>query len=202
MTSINRFVGRTVALHLVGVLILLPISASASPVQNDVNSISANAHDNGKGGEGNGGENNGNAGEGNNGNGPPSITPSGVVPTQGGLGSVDAQLLPSHLGAAIVIFYQQDEEEAPAPVPAAVVAPPTTNRPVSTSVVRVLTPVLPPVLANGVAAPIMLLEALIEAMAASGQAVVIPLIASGAAFLLPGLRRKSLLDAISAESTD
>ena len=125
--------------------------------------------------------------------GPASITPSGVVPTEGGLGSVDVQQLSAHLGAAIVLFYQQGEEVAPGPQP--VEAPPNSGRLVSGSVIRTLAPVISPALARVVAAPIVVVEALIEAMAAAGQAVVIPFIAGALALASPRLRRKGLLDA-------
>ncbi len=117
----------------------------------------------------------------------PSSTPSGVTPTQGGLGSVDARLLPTHLGAAIVMFDQAGEDLAP--IPESVEAP---MGGVSGSVIRTLTPVVPPLLVDLVASPIVVIEALIEAMASSGHALVIPLIAGVAWFLTPGVRRKDL----------
>ncbi len=111
----------------------------------------------------------------------PSSTPSGVTPTQGGLGSVDAHLLPTHLGAAIVMFDQAGEE--PAPIPESVEAP---MGMVSGSVIRALTSVVPPLLVDVLASPIVVIEALIEAMASSSHALVIPLIAGVAWFLAPG----------------
>ena len=117
----------------------------------------------------------------------PSSTPSGVTPTQGGLGSVDARLLSTHLGAAIVMFDQAGEELAP--TSESVEAP---MGGVSGSVIRALTSVVPPLLVDLVASPIVVIEALIEAMASSGHALVIPLIAGAAWFLTPGVRRKDL----------
>ncbi len=119
---------------------------------------------------------------------PPSLTPSGVTPTQGGLGSIDARLLPVHLGAAIVIFDQNNETVASIPEP---VAPPMGM--VSGRLVRELAPVLPPMLVDVVAAPFVVIEALIDAMAASGQALVIPFLAGAAGLMAPGVRRKNLL---------
>jgi len=91
------------------------------------------------------------------------------------------------------MFDRQNDAAAPVlPAGEAVEAPPSSTGLVSGSVIRVLGPVISPGLANVVAAPIVVIEALIEAMTAAGQAVVIPFIA-GAVFLLsPGLRRKSL----------
>ncbi len=117
----------------------------------------------------------------------PSSTPSGVTPTQGGLGSVDARLLPTHLGAAIVMFDQAGKE--PDAIPESVEAP---MGMVSGSVIRALTSVVPPLLVDLVASPIVVIEALIEAMASSGHALLIPLIAGAAWFLTPGVRRKDL----------
>ncbi len=115
----------------------------------------------------------------------PSSTPSGVTPTQGGLGSVDARLLSTHLGAAIVMFDQAGEELAP--ITESVEVP---MGGVSGSVIRALTSVVPPLLVDLVASPIVVIEALIEAMASSGHALLIPLIAGAAWFLAPG--RKDL----------
>ena len=116
---------------------------------------------------------------------------------------MNAQQLPTPLGAAIVLFYQQDNERAP--FLATVEAPPARMPLVSGSVIRVLGPVISPALASVVAAPIVVVEALIEAMAAAGQAVVIPFIAGAVALLSPGLRRRSLeaaLRGISQETDD
>jgi hypothetical protein len=103
------------------------------------------------------------------------------------------QQIPPHIAAAIVMFSQQDED--PAPVVVSVEAPPTSPRVVSGSVIRVLAPVISPALANVAAAPIVVIEALIDAMAAVGQALVIPFIAGAVVILSPGLRRRSLIDA-------
>ncbi len=101
------------------------------------------------------------------------------------------QILP-HVAAAIVMFSQQDEGIAPVVI--SVEAPPTSPRVVSGSVIRVLAPVISPALANVVAAPIVVIEALIDAMVASSQALVIPFIAGAVVILSPGLRRRSLLE--------
>ncbi len=274
MTSTKRRLGRTSVFLLVGVLTLLPISASAAPSQS-AGGNSVGAYDNGNsgnsgnsensGGNGNSCDENSNSGDnsdschensnGNSGNkntnpgdnsnsgnsnpgdnsnsdnsgnensndnsgnkntnsgdnsngGPPritpsgtipnqglpaSITPSGVVPTDGGLGSVNVLEIAPHLGAAIVMFRHQDEDIAPVVI--SVEAPPTSTRVVSGTVIRVLTPVISPALANVIAAPLVVVEALIDAMATAGQAIVIPFIAGAAVLLSPGLRRKNLLDA-------
>ena len=119
---------------------------------------------------------------------PPNLTPSGVTPTQGGLGPIDARLLPAYVGAAIVMFDQYDE--VPTSIPEPLAAP---TGLVSGPLSRGLAPVLPPILMDAVAAPFVLFEALIDAMAASGQALVIPFLAGVAGFFAPGLRRKHLL---------
>ncbi len=154
--------------------------------------------------------NNGNDGEnGNSGNAgragvapglgaaPPSLTPSGVTPTQGGLGSIDARVLPVHLGAAIVIFDQNNETVTSIPEP---VAPPMGM--VSENLIRELAPVLPPMLVDVVAAPFVVIEALIDAMASSGQALVIPFLAGAAGLMAPGVRRKNLLAQALGQNPD
>jgi hypothetical protein len=116
------------------------------------------------------------------------LTPSGVPPTEGGLGSIDARILPAHVGAAIVMFDQYDE--IPTSIPEQVAAP---TGLVSGALVRQLAPVLPPVVMDAVSAPFVVFEALVDAIAASGQALVIPFLAGAAGLMAPGLRRKNLL---------
>ncbi len=127
---------------------------------------------------------------------PPILTPSGVVPTQGGLGAIDPRSLPVHLGAAVVMF--QGGGTAP------VVAPPspTTHSPsgpLSGSLVRALTPVLPPALTNALSAPLVIAEELIEAMAASGQALVVVPLLLGAAGFASSRRRDPFSEALEQE---
>jgi len=221
MTSLKRRLGRTSVFLLVGALTLLPITASAAPIQSQGSNIDAYGNENSNAGGNSGNENSnaggnsgnensnagGNSGNENseNGNGPPSITPSGVVPTEGGLGSVNAQQPPTALEAAIVLFYpQEDEGGLELPADEAVETAPSSTGSVSGSVIRVLGPMISPAVAKVVAAPIVVIEALIEAMAAAGQAVVIPFIAGAVVLLTPGLRRKSLDAALSgiSKSTD
>ena len=172
-----------------------------------------NENSNSGGNSGSGGNGNAFGGEGNNGQsigngGPPnitpsgtipnqglpaSITPSGVVPADGGVGSVNAQQqVPPHVAAAIVMFRPQ--AEGGAPVVLLVEAPPASTPIVSGSIIRVLAPVISPAVANVVAAPIVVIEALIDAMAAASQAIVIPFMAGAVVLMAPGLRRRSLLD--------
>ncbi len=216
-TSVFLLVGALTLLPITASAAPTPSQGSSIDAYGNENSNSGGNENSNSGGNenSNSGGNNGNviAGEGNNGQGngnggppsitpsgvtpnqglPASITPSGIVPTEGGLGSVNAQQLPTPLGAAIVLFYQQDDERAP--FLATVEAPPTPTPLVSGSVIRVLGPMISPALASVVAAPIVVVEALIEAMAAAGQAVVIPFIAGAVALVSPGLRRRNLLDA-------
>ncbi len=85
-------------------------------------------------------------------------------------------------------------------------APEPVERPtnkVSANIIRTLTPVLPPVVVEVVAAPLIVVEALIDAMASSGQALVIPFLAGAAGFFAPGTRRKELLaEALDPDSDD
>jgi hypothetical protein len=195
---------------------------------NSGNETPGNSGDPGNGNNGNTGTNgnsgnetpgnSGNPGNGNNGNtgangnsgnagpagvaaglgaAPPSLTPSGVTPTQGGLGSIDVRLLPAHLGAAIVMFDQDNETLTSIPEP---VAAPMGM--VSGRLVRELAPVLPPMLVDVVAAPFVVIEALIDAMAASGQALVIPFLAGAAGLMAPGVRRKNLLAEALGQNPD
>ena len=123
----------------------------------------------------------------------PSDTRVDVVLGLNGLGSVDVKSLPIHLGAAIVLFDQNDHDhnlEAAGLASAPVERP--TNK-ISASIIRTLAPVLPPMAIDVVVAPIVVAEALIEAMASSGQALVIPFLAGAAVLFAPGVRRKDLL---------
>ncbi len=130
------------------------------------------------------------------------------IPALNGFGSVDTESLPVHLGAAIVLFQHDDHDQngyGRHLGPAALAPEPTdlpTNK-VSANVIRMLTPVLPPVVVEVVAAPLVVAEALIEAMASSGQALVIPFLVGAAGFFLPGKRRKQLLaEALDPDSDD
>jgi len=118
----------------------------------------------------------------------PSLALVGPTTPEGEVVSIDELLLPTHLSAAMELFDQQAEDSSSMPAP---VATPTGT--VSGSLVRGLAPVLPPLLADVVAAPFVVIEALIDAMAASGQALVIPLLAGAAGFMAPCVRRKHLL---------
>jgi hypothetical protein len=55
---------------------------------------------------------------------------------------------------------------------------------------RVLSPVLPPAVVRVVASPVVILEALAQALASSGQALIIPGFAFLFGFGLPGTRRR------------
>jgi len=167
---------------------------------------SGNSGNPGNGNNGNDGENGNSVNSGNAGPAgvapglgaaPPSLTPSGVTPTQGGLGSIDARLLPVHLGAAIVIFDQNSETVASIPVPVAL-----PKGMVSENLVREMAPMLPPMLVDVIAAPFVVIEALIDAMAASGQALVIPFLAGAAGLMAPGVRRKNLLAEALGQNPD
>jgi len=116
------------------------------------------------------------------------LSPVGTTPPEGEVVSIDQVLLPTHLSAAMELFDQSGEASNSIPAP---VATPTGM--VTGNLVRGLAPVLPPMLVDVVAAPFVVLEALIDAMAASGQALVIPFLAGAAGFMAPGLRRKHLL---------
>ncbi len=122
----------------------------------------------------------------------PSPSPVGATPAEGppdgAAVSIDQVLVPTHLSAAMELFDQQAEASSSVPAP---VTTPTGM--VSGSLVRELAPVLPPLLTDVVAAPFVVIEALIAAMAASGQALVIPLLAGAAGFMAPVVRRKHLL---------
>jgi hypothetical protein len=116
----------------------------------------------------------------------PGVVSTALLPSPGG--SIDVKLPPAHVGAAIVMFDQIEETSSSATPP--VVAP---TGMVSDDLIRGLAPALPPALMDVVAAPFMVLEALIDAMAASGQALVIPFLAGAVGLMAPGLRRKNLL---------
>jgi hypothetical protein len=110
----------------------------------------------------------------------------------GGFASIDVGELPTHLRNAVMLFDQDNDDIVLQPPPA--VAPQTA---VSSSVIHTLAPVLPPALTAVVTSPIVVLEALIDAMASSGQALVIPFIAGLLGFFTPGVRRKySIAEAI------
>ena len=131
-----------------------------------------------------------------------------MTPALRGLGSVDTTSLPVHLGAAIVLFQHDDHDQTgySQHLGAAALAPEPTEHPtnkVSASIIRTLTPILPPVAVDVVVAPLVVVEALIEAMVSSGQALVIPFLAGAAGFFAPGLRRKKLLaQALDPNSDD
>ncbi len=121
---------------------------------------------------------------------------------------MDTKSLPVHLGAAIVLFQHDDHDQndyGQHLEPGALALEPTdlpTNK-VSANVIRMLTPVLPPMVVEVVAAPLVVVEALIDAMASSGQALVIPFLAGAAGFFAPGTRRKELLaEALDPDSDD
>ncbi len=128
------------------------------------------------------------------GEGPPVLVPSSVVPTQGGLGALDPETLPAHVGAAVAMFEAGDAASG-ADFPDPVVPAPG---PLSSRVVQVLSPALPPPLTDAVAAPFVVAEALVKAMASSGQALVLPVLAAVGALLTPR-RRDPYADALEQE---
>jgi hypothetical protein len=86
-----------------------------------------------------------------------------------------------------MLFDQEDLTPAPVDAP--------TNTGFTTSLGDSLDLALPPALTDVVTSPLVIFEALVEAMAASGQALFIPLAAGALAFLMPGLRRRDVVDA-------
>jgi hypothetical protein len=115
----------------------------------------------------------------------------------GGFASVDLDHLPTHLSAAVMMFDQDEGAASPLAVPV------TAQNGVSGNVIHTLAPVLPPALRSVVTSPIVVFEALIDAMASSGQALVIPLFAALFGFFSPSLRRRhSLDDAIGGGGDD
>ena len=65
---------------------------------------------------------------------------------------------------------------------------------ISSGIIESLDTVLPPVLTEVVASSLVVFEALLEAMASSGQALVIPLIAGAIGLFAPGLRRRERVE--------
>ncbi len=122
------------------------------------------------------------------GGGRPAVTPSGVVPTAGGLGSVDARLLPTHLGAAIVMF-----NDAATEPPSSAMAVEASPGGLSGGLLRILPPVVPPLLADALTSPVVVVEALVEAMASSGHALVLPFVVAAAWLLSPARRGRDLV---------
>jgi hypothetical protein len=66
----------------------------------------------------------------------------------------------------------------------------------SGGIVSILAPVLPPAFVDAVTSPVVIFEALLEAMLSSGQALIIPFFAGAIGFFLPGLRRRTLMAAV------
>ena len=121
-----------------------------------------------------------------------------MTPTGGGLGTLDKGDLPLHLGAALTMLELAPEGDGSAEgdVEIEIDAP---GFGLSEGLVGVLTPVLPPAVVDVVASPLVIFEALFEAMASSGQALVIPFLAGAIGFFLPGMRRKAILEVLSED---
>ena len=126
----------------------------------------------------------------------PSVAPVGATPAEGEV-SIDEVVVPTPLSAAMELFDQPAVASNSIPEP---VAPPMGMA--SGRLARELAPVLPPLLADAVVAPIVVIEALIDAMAASGQALVIPLLAGATGFIAPRVRRKHLLGEALGENPE
>jgi hypothetical protein len=93
------------------------------------------------------------------------------------------------VGAAFVMLELPDGDDV------VVLVTPAEPPGLSGDLVAALAPVMPPAFVDAVTSPIVILEALLEAMASSGQALVIPFLAAGIGFFLPGLRRRDLVAA-------
>lgn len=81
--------------------------------------------------------------------------------------------------------------------PSAVLVTPAQPTGLSGNLVTALSPVMPPAFVDALSSPVVIFEALLEAMASSGQALVIPFIAAGIGFFLPGMRRRDILAAVT-----
>jgi len=123
-----------------------------------------------------------------------------VVPTEGGLGSVAALQLPDRLGAIIKMFAGYDETFVTTATPELAVTHPVGS--VNGGLAQMLAPALPPVVSDIVTSPIVVLEALIDALASSGQALIIPFFAGAAGFFAPGVRRRRdlIAEALGSDS--
>ncbi|MFH1105349.1 MAG: hypothetical protein V1757_10485 [Actinomycetota bacterium] len=104
-------------------------------------------------------------------------------PPATGLAAIDTTVMPRSVAGAVGLMTSRE-----------VVMPVMTPEPaagiISRGLERVLSPVLPPEVVRVVASPVVIFEALVEALASSGQALIIPGIAFLFGFGVPGVRRR------------
>lgn len=125
------------------------------------------------------------SGSGGGGSTPPPATTTTTAPI--GLGAVDMTGMEPALAGAVKMVHGP-EQDTPAPGPGAAT--------MATRVERLLGPVAPPALVDAVASPLVIFEALIDALTSSGQALIVPGIAFLVGLGLPGTRRRTLLGAV------
>ena len=213
MELLKRRIRRTVVLSILIALVLLPVSAVAAPRvdpgdddrvgmwiradddQGDQGDQGNQGDQGGSGDEGDQGDQGDQGGSGDEGDtalilgaGLGGETP-GTPPTAqtGGFDSIDTASLPVALGAAVTMFDQAviKIETVSAPIPVG-------GRWLSRSLTRVLPSVLPPLVRDLIVSPIVTLEALFQALVASGQALVVPVVAAGTAGLFGSHRRRDI----------
>ena len=198
MELLKRRIRRTVVLSILIALVLLPVSAVAAPRVDPGDDdrvgmwIRADDDQGDQGDQGNQGDQGGSGDEGDTalilGAGLGGETP-GTPPTAqtGGFDSIDTASLPVALGAAVTMFDQAviKIETVSAPIPVG-------GRWLSRSLTRVLPSVLPPLVRDLIVSPIVTLEALFQALVASGQALVVPVVAAGTAGLFGSHRRRDI----------
>ena len=103
----------------------------------------------------------------------------------GGLGSIDTTGMPRSFAGAVKIMNILDEPTAMQDMSSDEI-----TGVLSGSLERVLSPVLPPGVVEVVASPVVIFEALAEALASSGQALIIPGLAFLFGFGIPGVRKR------------
>ena len=124
----------------------------------------------------------------------PGSTPAGTAPSGSqGLEALDMELLsPAMAGVVALLMGQPDDDQSDD------AAHRDGAGTMSDGMYHLLAPVLPPAVVDAVLSPLVILDALLEALVSSGQALIVPGVAFFLGFGVPGIRRRVTLGAAVA----
>jgi hypothetical protein len=126
----------------------------------------------------------------------PGSTPAGTAPSGSqGLEALDMELLSPAMAGVVALLMGQPGDDG---------SDDAAHRDgagtMSDGMYHLLAPVLPPAVVDAVLSPLVILDALLEALISSGQALIVPGVAFFLGFGVPGIRRRITLGAAVASN--